>query len=102
MKLEFGGFMHGYNFHWFFGGGYLMGILALILVVVLVVFLIRGAGVFGGAPRDIRERGMYHNGESFRENLNEGKEALEILKERYAKGEISKEQFEQMRRDIED
>lgn len=31
----------------------------------------------------------------------EGSNALEILKERYAKGEITREQFEQMKKDIE-
>ncbi len=30
-----------------------------------------------------------------------GSRALEILKERYAKGEITREQYEQMRRDLE-
>ncbi len=30
-----------------------------------------------------------------------GSQALEILKERYARGEITREQFEQMRRDLE-
>jgi putative membrane protein len=30
-----------------------------------------------------------------------GKSALDILKERYARGEIGREQYEQMRRDLE-
>lgn len=33
-------------------------------------------------------------------NLNQAETPLEILKKRYAKGEISKEEFEQMKRDI--
>jgi putative membrane protein len=31
----------------------------------------------------------------------EGSRAMEILKERYARGEITREQYEQMRRDLE-
>lgn len=32
---------------------------------------------------------------------NKGGDALDILKERYAKGEISKEDFEKMKKDLE-
>lgn len=32
--------------------------------------------------------------------FHEGKTPLEILKERYARGEISREEFEQMKKDI--
>ena len=49
-------------------------------VVWLVQSLARGTGSSSGAPP--------------------GESPLEILKRRYAKGEITKEQFEEMKRDL--
>lgn len=41
----------------------------------------------------IKNSGYHHN-------KNQGKDCMEILKERYAKGEINKEQFESMKKDL--
>ena len=51
----------------------------IILLVIILYFLFRGPGA---------------------QNKKEGS-SLEILRERYAKGEITKEQFEEMRKDLE-
>lgn len=68
------GFMFGGGFMWIFW------ILLIVLAVVLTVGLAqRRAGIGSGA----RER-----------------TALDILKERYARGEIDREEFEQKRRDL--
>lgn len=76
----------GYGFGWW---GIVMGIVMLLFwvliiggVVWLVVSLLRqgGPGALGPRPRG---------------------GALDILRERYARGEITREQYEQMRRDIE-
>ena len=37
---------------------------------------------------------------SLRPGAGDGESALEILKRRYARGELTKEQFEEMRKDI--
>ncbi|MEW6657291.1 MAG: SHOCT domain-containing protein [Thermodesulfobacteriota bacterium] len=65
---------------WFFP--MLMPII-IIVVLALFLYLIFGRGGFRPPWRGA-----------------EGESALEILKKRYAKGEITKEEFEQMRRDI--
>jgi putative membrane protein len=63
--------------------GSLLGLLLIFLFVVAVVAVVRW---------------MWGN----KEALSTGREnALDILKKRYAKGEISKEEFERIKKDIE-
>ena len=67
-----------------YGMGYGIGILGLIfsiLVIIGLVLLIRYLWESGGARR-------------------EQESALEILKKRYARGEISKEEFEEKKKDL--
>ena len=63
------------------GGGIFMWILGLLVIGVLIYFLVKGLrpGGFGQARQEI---------------------ALETLKKRYARGEITKEQFDEMRKDL--
>ena len=79
--------MYGYgNGGWthFWAGGFLMWII-LLLVIGLIVYLIVASG-------------RYRQGQIIDGAQSES--ALDILKKRYAKGEISKEEFERMKRDI--
>ncbi len=79
--MQFGmpyGMMDGY------GIGYGIGIIGLIfsiLVIIGLVLLIKYLWESGGAKR-------------------EQESALEILKKRYARGEISKEEFEEKKKDM--
>lgn len=74
-----------------FGGGMGLGGLGMLLfwglVIAGVVLLVRW---FGGGPS------------SSSASPGRGKTALEILGERYARGEIGKEEFEQKKRDLKD
>lgn len=54
-------------------------------IVLLIIFLIR-----------------YIQGSEKKHLPPSSEEPLEIIKRRYAKGEITKEQFEQMKKDLED
>ncbi len=66
----------------------------IVMPVVMVVALVLCLYFFfsRGAPRPPWEPGSGREPET----------ALDILKKRYAKGELTKEQFEQMKRDLKD
>lgn len=69
----------------------MMGIIGIIINVVFF-------GVFIWLAYKLI-KGISNNGDSQR-GANSGDRALEILKERYAMGEITKEEFEEMRRNL--
>ena len=74
------GHMNGYGNMWnFSNGGIFMWISFLLLAVLIVV------GVYF----------FYKKG-----NLSTGETALDILKKRFAKGEITKEEFEEMKKNL--
>ena len=64
--------MHGFGHGWFMGGGWFFG-----LAIIIVIFLL-----------DIKLLNK-----STPENNSKSKSALEILKDRYATGEINEEEF---------
>jgi putative membrane protein len=71
----------GMGFGWGMGLGWLIFLLFWVLAIMGIVYLVKLiAG--GGRSRTVEER------------------PLEILKRRYAKGEISKEEFERMKEEI--
>jgi putative membrane protein len=74
-------------FHDMFWGGLWFAWFFKVLVIVLIVWLFMNA--FG------------KNRSNYKMPLQQPESPLDILKRRYAKGEISKEQFEQMRKDLE-
>ncbi len=75
---------------WPWGG---MWIFPIVMVVVMLIFLFVFSRRWGCGP-PWRSPGGHH-GES-----GDSETALEILKKRYAKGEITKEEFDRMKKDI--
>ena len=78
---------HGFNWSWMIFGGLMMLVFwgALIVLVVLAV-----RGLFGST------QAAGSGGAS----LSSANTALKILKERYARGEISKDEYEAMKDDL--
>jgi putative membrane protein len=76
---------------WNWGGMIMMGLVSLLILALLIglivsiVLLVRSGQRAGTAMTGNAARGS----------------ALEILKERYARGEISREEYQDMRRDLE-
>ena len=84
--------MMNFGYSSFAGIGWIFMILCWGLIVVGIVALIRW---IANQSRDNRDRG---NEKPF--NSAQGKSPLDILKERYAKGEINKEEFEEKKKDL--
>ena len=79
----------GYGMMPFSWLGWIFMVLWWVIVIAVIVWVIRA--IFG------RGRGRwnyYHDG-------NGGKGPLEILKERYAKGEVDKSEYEEKKKDLE-
>jgi len=77
MNGNFPGMMNGFG--WGFGGMF-MGLIFLILIIAVIYFVVKSAASYG--------------------SKTVGDSPMEILKKRYVKGEISKEDFEKMKKDI--
>ena len=78
-----GNFGYGNMMNWAgFGFGWLWMLLWWVLIILVIVSVVKWLSDNQGSTK------------------KDGNNALDILKERYAKGEITKEQFEQMKKDI--
>lgn len=84
---------YGYGPHMMWGGGYgwfmgpIVWLLFIVVAIVVVVLLVRWLGVSGGAPESGAGAPR--------------KTPLDILKERFAKGEIDKSEYEERRKVLE-
>jgi putative membrane protein len=76
------GMMDGYGYGMMGYGGMFFGLLFWIVIIVLAYFLIKSLI------------------EKNKPNSVEGKSALDIAKERYAKGEITKEELDEIKKNL--
>ncbi len=73
----------GYMMHYGFGyGGMFMWIIFLIVIGLLVYFMVQTKKIKGQTP-------------------TQNESPLDILKRRYAKGEVAREEYERMKKDLE-
>jgi putative membrane protein len=77
---------------WWWGSGYPAGPLGIAMIILMVLFW---GGLIALIVWAVLRFTRDHKTEG-----GEKRDALGIAKERYAKGEITKEQFEQIKRDL--
>jgi putative membrane protein len=72
--------------HWFngFGGGWMMALWWILIIIAIVGLVKWTASSSGGWPGSNRQ----------------GKNARDILEERYARGEIDKEEYDEKKKDL--
>lgn len=73
----------GNMMHYGYGGGMFMGMLIFLILIVGIVYLVVMGAKPKGSPGASDEK------------------PLDILKKRYAKGEITKDEYERMKKDLE-
>ncbi|MDP2766932.1 MAG: SHOCT domain-containing protein [Candidatus Methanoperedens sp.] len=73
---------YGYGYGMMSGGYWIIGLIFWLLVLIGLVLLIKYLWESGGGTR------------------REQESAIELLKKRYARGEISKEEFEEKKKDL--
>ncbi len=76
-----------YGYGGMFGFGWILNIIFWVVIIWLIVAVMRGRTWHNCGPG-----GCHHN--------NKEDDSMSILKERYAKGEITKEDFERMKKDL--
>ena len=81
--------MYNHDGFWMWGMGGILMVLFWILVILAIAALVRWLAVGGGHPPARREEDRG------------GRRALEILEERYARGEIDREEFQAKKKDLE-